>query len=424
VASIALAATGGSTAPTITSKPANPTNRTSAHFTYTAAQAGATFQCQLDGSGYAVCPASGITYAGPLAQGSHAFKVQAISGGKTSSAASYTWTIDTTPPTVSISFPANKHVYGESEWNKGCSAGPGLCGSAADPHGVSSVVVSIQQASGNWWGGSSFNKTSEYFNATTLASPAANSTGWRYPLSLPANGSYTVHLRATDGLGNTTAPASQLATTFTIDTTPPTPSITSGPGHQTTATTATFAFTDAESGVTFLCRLDAGSFSGCKSPKSYTGLSVGAHTFYVEAVDGKGHLSPPASYSWTVGKKTVEEQPFTIAGSLSELLAPGISRPLPLTISNPNGVQILVTSLTVSVQAGSTKAGCDGPTNLTVTQSNASGTNALAVPAGGHVTLPSGAVSAPQVLMKDLTSNQDACKGASFSFSYSGSAHS
>jgi hypothetical protein len=423
-AGIALAATAASTAPTITSKPANPTNQTSAHFTYTAAQAGATFQCQLDGSGYAACPSSGITYAGPLAQGSHAFKVQAISGGKTSAAASYAWTIDTTPPTVSISFPANKHVYGESEWNKGCSAGPGLCGSATDQHGVSSVIVSIQQGSGNWWGGSSFNKSSEYFNATTLAAPAANSTGWRYPLSLPANGSYTVHLRATDGLGNTTAAASQLATTFTIDTTPPTPSITSGPEKSTTATNATFVFGDSETGVTFLCRLDAGSFSGCKSPKSYTGLSVGAHTFYVEAVDGKGRLSAPASYAWTVAKKTIEERQFTMTGTLSELLAPGISRPLPLTISNHNGVQILVTSLTVTVQTGSTKAGCDGPTNLTVTQSNASATNTLAIPAGGHVTLPSGTVSAPQVLMKDLASNQDACKGASYTLSYGGSAHS
>jgi hypothetical protein len=425
-AGIAVVAWAGPTVPTptITTRPANPTNQTSAQFTYTDSQVGVSFQCELDGAAFAACPSSGITYAGPLGNGSHTFKVRAVAGTKTSSAASYTWTIDKTPPTVSISFPANKHVYGESEWNKGCSGGPGLCGSATDPQGVSSVIVSIQQGSGNWWGGSSFNKTSEYFNATTLAAPGANSTGWRFPLSLPANGSYTVHLRATDGLGNTTAPASQLATTFTIDAAPPTPSITSGPNQQTTATTATFTFTDAETGVTFLCRLDAGSFSGCKSPKSYTGLSQSSHTFYVEAMDGKGKLSTPASYSWTVGKKTVEELPFAITASLSELLAPGLSRPLALTISNPNGVQILVTSLTVSVQTGSTKAGCDGPTNLTVTQSNASGTNMLAVPPGGHVTLPSGAVSAPQVLMNDLASNQDLCKGASFTFSYSGSAHS
>jgi hypothetical protein len=380
------------------------------------------FRCQLDAAALSACPSSGITYAGPLTQGSHTFKVVAVAGTKTSSAASYTWTIDTTPPTITLSFPANGHSYGESGWSTGCSPSPGLCGSAKDPSGVKSVAVSIQRGSGNWWDGSGFNKTSEYFNTTTLASPGATSTGWRYPLSLPANGTYTVHVRAIDALGNTTSLASQLTSTFKIDTAPPVPSITSGPGEQTTSTTATFVFSDIEASATFLCRLDGSSFSSCKSPKSYTTLSQGHHIFYVEASDGPGNVSAPASYSWTVS--AVEGKPFTISGNLAEVLAPGLSRALALTISNPNGVQILVTSLTVSVQAGSTKSECDGPTNLTVTQSNASATNALAVPAGGHVTLPAGTVSAPQVLMQNLASNQDACKGASFTFSYSGSAHS
>lgn len=421
---IALAASPAVTAPTITSRPANPTNQTSAHFTYSDSQAGVTFQCQLDATAFSACPSGGSTYAGPLAQGSHTFKVEAVAGTKTSSAATYTWTIDTTPPTVTISFPVNGHQYGETAWNAGCSPSPAICGSAKDPSGVNQVVLSIRQRSGNWWGGTSFNKTGEYFIASTLASPGASSTSWRYPFSLPADGSYTIDVRATDALGNTTQAASQLTSTFSIDSVPPTPSITSGPEKQTTSTTATFVFTDSEAGVTFLCRLDGGSFSGCKSPKSYAGLSQSAHTFYVEAKDGDGNLSAPVSYVWTVGKKAVEEQPFTISGNISSLLAPGVSRALPLTISNPNGVAIIVTGLQASPQAGSTKVGCDGPTNLQVAQSNASATNTLTVPANGQVTLPSGTVSAPQVLMKDLPSNQDACKGASFTFNYSGSAHS
>jgi hypothetical protein len=195
--------------------------------------------------------------------------------------------------------------------------------------------------------------------------------------------------------------------------------ITSGPGEQTTATTATFTFTDSQEGVVFLCKLDSGSFARCSSPKTYMGLSPGAHTFYVEARVGSGEVSV-ASYAWTVetGKA------FTISGSVSGPLAPGVSRALPLTISNPNHVQIFVTSLLASVQVGSTKAGCDGPTNLQVTQSNVSSKNVLVVPALGQVTLPSGTATAPQVLMKDLASNQDVCKGASFTFNYTGSAHS
>jgi hypothetical protein len=420
---LAVGATG-IPAPTITSKPANPTNQTSAHFTYTDSTSGVTFQCELDGAGFSACPSSGITYSG-LASKAHTFRVKALSGGKASPVTSYTWTIDTSPPTLEVNFPVNKHTYHEGNWNSGCPGGPGVCGSARDPSGVGSVVVSIRQGSGNWWGGGSFNQTGEYFNVATVVSPGATSTEWRVPLPFPpTTGSYTVHVRATDSLGNTTPAGSQLATTFNIDVTPETPTITSGPGEHTESTTAKFAFTDSESGVTFLCRLDGGSFSACKSPITYTGLAVGAHTFYVEAKDGKGNLSVPASYSWTIGKKLVEEQPFTISGNVAGPLAPGVSQSLPLTISNPNGVPIKVTSLLATPHAGSTKAGCDGPTNTQVTQSNASEANTLTVPANGQVTLPSGTVSAPQVLMKDLAVNQDACKGASFTFNYSGSAHS
>jgi hypothetical protein len=419
---IAFAATPAVTAPTITSQPANPTNQTSAHFTYTDSQAGVKYQCQLDGGGFKECPTSGITYAG-VEDGSHNFKVQAVSGTKNSTAATYTWVVDTAPPTVTLSFPSNKHTYREENWTGGCPDSAGLCGNAKDPRsGVASVVVSIQQGSGNWWGGSGFNKTSEFFNTATLDAPGASPTEWSYPLSLPEDGSYTVHVRATDALGNTITPGTQLATTFKIDSTPPPPSLTSTPPEQTTATTATFAFTDEEAGVTFLCKLDGGSFAGCKSPKAYSGLAQGGHTFSVEAKDKKRtNLSTVTSYSWTV---SVEGQPFTISGSVSGSLAPGVSQPLPLAISNPNAVPIIVTSLGAATQAGSTKAGCDGPTNLQITQSNVSGTNTLTVPAKGQVQLPSGSVTAPQVLMKNLPTNQDACQGASFTFGYSGSAHS
>ena len=411
--------------PTINSQPPDPTNQVSAHFTYSDSQAGVTYQCQLDGSGYSTCPSTGITYAGPLGDGAHTFKVEAVSGSKVSPAATYTWTVDTTPPSVSLAFPQTRHTYREENWN-GCPGAAGLCGAAKDTrNGVASVVVSIQQENGKWWGGSSFNKTSEFFNTASLTSAGASSTEWSYPLSLPEDGSYIVHVRATDTLGNTTAEGSQLSTTFKIDSTPPPPVLTSFPPQQATATTATFAFTDEETGVVFRCKLDGKPFASCKSPKSYTALALGSHTFSVVAKDkSRTNLSTVTTYSWTIVKKTVEEQPFTISGAVSAPLAPGVSRSLPLTVSNPNGVAIIVTSLVVTAQPGSTKAGCDGPGNLQLTQSNVSGTNTFTVPANGEVTLPSGGVSTPQVLMKNLATNQDACKGASFTFSYSGSAHS
>src|SRR5439155_17307392 len=90
--------------PTISSAPAGSTNQTSAAFTYTDRKAGVTFQCSLDGSAYAACGTtrpSSQSYPGPLSAGSHTFRVQALSGSSASAAAAYTWTIDTTPPTVS-----------------------------------------------------------------------------------------------------------------------------------------------------------------------------------------------------------------------------------------------------------------------------------------------------------------------------------
>lgn len=47
--------------------------------------------------------------------------------------------------------------------------------------------------------------------------------------------------------------------------------------------------------------MDSGGYSGCSSPKSYSNLGSGSHTFQVRATDSAGNTDPsPASYSWTV----------------------------------------------------------------------------------------------------------------------------
>src|SRR5207253_7989798 len=64
------------------------------------AEAGATFQCSLDGA--ASSCASPQTYSG-VADGSHTFQVQATDlAGNIGPVASFTWTVDTMAPTVSI----------------------------------------------------------------------------------------------------------------------------------------------------------------------------------------------------------------------------------------------------------------------------------------------------------------------------------
>src|SRR5206468_2115612 len=70
-----------------------------------------------------------------------------------------------------------------------------------------------------------------------------------------ANGSYTFRVEASDKTGHLSSPASY---SWVVDrTAPPAPSITAKPSSPTSATSASFSFSDSEAGVSFLCSLDA-----------------------------------------------------------------------------------------------------------------------------------------------------------------------
>lgn len=101
----ALLAANPPAAPTILTSPANPTNSTTAAFTYKdTTTAGFTrFECSKDGGVYAACGTavggSSISYA--VTAGSHTFAVRAVYGSTTTASTSYAWFVDTTAPTVS-----------------------------------------------------------------------------------------------------------------------------------------------------------------------------------------------------------------------------------------------------------------------------------------------------------------------------------
>jgi Bacterial Ig-like domain len=413
-------------APVITSQPSDPSAVKSATFAYTDATSGVTFECQLDGGSYANCPGGSKTYSN-LADEKHTFRVRAAAGtSKTSAGSTVSWTVDTTPPGAALVDPPNGALLGAAAWGHGCPRGAGLCGTAKDSSsGVKTISVSISDGAGHWWGGSAFNRSSETFQTAALSSQGARSVSWSYTLGLPADGQYTVHAIATDGAGNNSATQSS---TFTVDTkAPPAPAIGSGPEATTTSKSASFTFSDQEPGAMFECSRDEAKFKRCTSPLTYPSNSIRAHQFQVRAKDGAGNISSPTTYKWTVVKQSKETsgKPFTVTGNAAGGLAPGVSQPLLVTIHNPNTVAITVTSLLAEVRAATSNPGCDGPANVAITQSDISATNTVSVPAGGQLTLPDGTAHAPQVLMKDLpTTNQDACKNATFTFNYSGSAHS
>lgn len=148
----------------------------------------------------------------------------------------------------------------------------------------------------------------------------------------------------------------------------------------------------------------------------------GTYTLYLVASGATPAGSTQYAYASVQLVLLTSGKPFTISGNLSGQLAPGLSRPLDLTLTNPNKKPISVTNLTVALStvtrtayATSHNQPC-GPADYKITQY--AGTYPLTVAGGASTALPPG--SAPQVTMLDTATNQDGCKGATLTFTYSG----
>jgi hypothetical protein len=89
----------------------------------------------------------------------------------------------------------------------------------------------------------------------------------------------------------------------TPDTVPPGPPIlTVIPPTVTQSTRATIGFLHLEPDVTFMCKLDGSSAKLCASPRLFSGLANGSHSFVVYAVDVAGNAgdATPATATWRV----------------------------------------------------------------------------------------------------------------------------
>jgi len=77
-------------------------NSSNASFTFHSTKAGSTFQCQVDNSDFTDCSSPKDYFA--LSDGSHTFNVTAIdtSGNPDPTAASFTWTVDTSVPVITL----------------------------------------------------------------------------------------------------------------------------------------------------------------------------------------------------------------------------------------------------------------------------------------------------------------------------------
>jgi len=95
------------TAPSLTGHPDAPASSSSADFAFSDGPF-TQFACSLDGGAPTACDGGSATYTG-LADGSHTFTVHAVDAiGGTTADQTFTWTVDTTAPTVHVEQPGSQ----------------------------------------------------------------------------------------------------------------------------------------------------------------------------------------------------------------------------------------------------------------------------------------------------------------------------
>ncbi len=265
------------TAPTtsITAQPSNPDTDATPTFQFTGADTGgsgvASYECRIDAGAWTACTSPHTTAS--LGDGSHTFEVRAIDnvGNTDSTPDSYTWTVDTTEPTTSITAQPS---------NPDNDATPTFQFTGTDTGGSGVASYECRIDAGSW--------------AACVSPHTTASLG---------DGSHTFEVRAIDNAGNTdTTPDSY---TWTVDATAPTTTISAQPSNPDNDTTPTFQFSGTDIGgsgvASYECRIDAGAWAACVSPHTTAILAAGSHTFEVRAIDNAGNTdASPDSYTWTL----------------------------------------------------------------------------------------------------------------------------
>ena len=377
---------------TITDAPPVLGNDPDASITFTSPDATATFTCTLDGGTPAACTSPFTTIG--LADGPHTFAVTATdAAGNTGTPATWGWTIDTVAPTVTITprQPALTNApevffdlaFSEPSTTAECD----LVGISVDDcsgalavsftdltDGTYTLAVTATDPAGNTGPTANVTWTSDTTppeididaapadptndpDATTeFSSPDPTATftcaldgatpepcaGTFTALDL-TDGPHSLEITATDAAGNVAA----TTVAWTIDTAAPEVTIVDAPEDPTTATDATFSWvTDDDEpqvdGATSVnlavaidsatCTLDDGPAEPCSPGVTYTGLTLGAHTFAVTIADTAGNLAT-ATHTWTI---TAPPTTTTTAPTGPETTTPAPGGAAPSTATTPS----------------------------------------------------------------------------------------
>jgi len=340
----------------IDSAPPADTNNPVGTFTFSSDEPGSTFECRLDSAAFQPCSSPLIS--DPLADGTHEFEVRAIdpSGNLAPNPAGASFTIDTAgkvtdltagpsgPVNVnepvfefssedpSVTFQCRLNPGGDPQAGWTDCASPYATGQLADgsyrfevrgTDGVGNVesppqardftVDTIAPHSTVTFGPAAvgvdrnptFRFTADQAGSTfecRLSDGTWNACQPPFTASQLGDGDYRFEVRATDPAGN--VEAGPATVDFRVDTVTPSATVDSGPGPAEPSADVSFTFSADEPLVRFECRLDSfddSAWSGCGSPRSYSGLNYGRHSFQVRAIDQAGNVqSTPATSEFGV----------------------------------------------------------------------------------------------------------------------------
>ena len=342
--------------------PPATTGATTATFDFSS-EAGATFQCSLDGAAFATCSSPKAYTA--LALGNHEFKVRATdaAGNVDGSPATHAWTVEPSCPADPVTVNANADTWvdqGSTATNKGTdsilkvqSKGPSnnvrsliRFANPTLPANCAVRTATLRLYAGSYREGRTLQAlrlTGAWDeNAVTWASqpatagtpgtvPSRSSAGYleidvRWQLQAIYDSAANHGFQIRDANENDDAEQQfhsrekgseppQLVVTFGApDSRAPETTIDTKPEATTLSRSATFTFSADEQFATLECSLDGAAYAACTSPKQYSSLALGSHELRVRAIDPAGNVdATPATYSWSVVPDTTA--PETALGS-------------------------------------------------------------------------------------------------------------
>jgi hypothetical protein len=254
---------------TIVQAPASLSTSASNIIIFRSSKQGTTFQCQLDGGGFAPC-ASPYVYSA-LSSGNHTFDVigSDLAGTSEPTLASHSWKIDTTS---TIAVLAN-----------------------VPPALTNSTSTSI------WVSGTGIVAYRYQLDAGTYSADVAPSA--LISLKGLANGAHSLSVIGKDAAGLYQTSPTSIA--WTVDTVLPVTTVISQPAAVSGTTTGNILFSSSKPGSTFTCALDSGAASVCSSPYGFAALGAGVHKVTITATDPAGNIQSKASVaSWTIAVTT------------------------------------------------------------------------------------------------------------------------